>query len=135
MGEGPVLKFLSLGDLVADVTIANLGFPVMALSACFGGPMLNILLGIGLSGLYLTTGSGKKGQERLPGQSTHYQPYQIEIDKTLVVSGGTLLLTLIGLLIAVPANRWKMDKRIGLGLVTFWALSTVLNIILEINGW
>ncbi|KAL8631650.1 hypothetical protein Q9189_002656 [Teloschistes chrysophthalmus] len=46
----------SLGDLVADITVARLGFPVMALSACFGGPMLNILLGIGLSGLYMTSG-------------------------------------------------------------------------------
>ncbi|KAL8882304.1 MAG: hypothetical protein Q9198_000674 [Flavoplaca austrocitrina] len=41
----------SLGDLVADITVARLGYPVMALSACFGGPMLNILLGIGISGI------------------------------------------------------------------------------------
>lgn len=39
----------SLGDLVADITVARLGYPVMALSACFGGPMLNILLGVGIS--------------------------------------------------------------------------------------
>ncbi|KAG0199648.1 hypothetical protein BGX28_007105 [Mortierella sp. GBA30] len=31
----------SLGDLVANVTIAKLGFPRMALSACFGGPLLS----------------------------------------------------------------------------------------------
>ncbi|KAK3051124.1 hypothetical protein LTS18_012466, partial [Coniosporium uncinatum] len=46
----------SLGDLVADITVARLGYPVMALSACFGGPMLNILLGIGISGIYMTIG-------------------------------------------------------------------------------
>src|SRR5205814_1039905 len=44
----------SLGDLVADITVARLGYPVMALSACFGGPMLNILLGVGIGGLYMT---------------------------------------------------------------------------------
>ena len=27
----------SIGDLVADITVARLGYPVMALSACFGG--------------------------------------------------------------------------------------------------
>lgn len=27
----------SLGDLVADITVAKMGFPVMAMSACFGG--------------------------------------------------------------------------------------------------
>ena len=50
----------SLGDLVADITVARLGYPVMALSACFGGPMLNILLGIGVSGLYMTLSRGKE---------------------------------------------------------------------------
>ncbi|MBW0469286.1 hypothetical protein O181_009001 [Austropuccinia psidii MF-1] len=41
----------SLGDFIANVTIARMGFPVMAISACFRGfrSMLNILLGIGLS--------------------------------------------------------------------------------------
>ncbi|KAG9299917.1 hypothetical protein G9A89_009645 [Geosiphon pyriformis] len=44
----------SLGDFVANITIARMGFPMMAMSACFGGPMLNILLGIGISGTYMT---------------------------------------------------------------------------------
>ncbi|KAF9984550.1 hypothetical protein BGZ65_000158, partial [Modicella reniformis] len=30
----------SLGDLVANITIARMGFPRMAFSACFGGPLL-----------------------------------------------------------------------------------------------
>ncbi|KAF9991213.1 hypothetical protein BGZ75_002841 [Mortierella antarctica] len=33
----------SLGDLVANVTIAKMGFPRMALSACFGGPLLTTM--------------------------------------------------------------------------------------------
>ncbi|KAI8349252.1 Sodium/calcium exchanger protein-domain-containing protein [Mortierella sp. GBAus27b] len=31
----------SLGDLVANITIARMGFPRMAFSACFGGPLLS----------------------------------------------------------------------------------------------
>ncbi|EDO31950.1 predicted protein, partial [Nematostella vectensis] len=34
----------SIGDLVADTTMARQGFPNMATGACFGGPMLSILL-------------------------------------------------------------------------------------------
>lgn len=43
----------SLGDFVADVTVARMGFSQMAISGVFGGPMLNILMGIGISGIYI----------------------------------------------------------------------------------
>jgi Ca2+/Na+ antiporter len=33
----------SSSDLVADVTVARMGFPNMAIAACFGGPMLSKL--------------------------------------------------------------------------------------------
>ena len=125
----------SLGDLVANITVARLGFPVMALSACFGGPMLNILLGIGLSGLYMTIKAGNGRHERHPDKPMKYKPYQIDVSRTLVVSGITLLLTLLGLLILVPLNRWRMDKRIGWGLVGLWTASTIGNVLMEVLGW
>lgn len=34
----------SLGDLVANLTIAQMGFPNMAVAACFGSPMLSMIL-------------------------------------------------------------------------------------------
>lgn len=112
----------SLGDLVADITVAKLGFPVMALSACFGGPMLNILLGVGGSGLYMTS---KNGGE---------QPFRIEVSSTLMISAGTLLFTLLVLLIWVPLNKWMMDRRIGWVLVGIWAVSTIVNVAVEVAG-
>src|SRR5690606_5986901 len=72
----------SRGDLVADITIARLGFPVMALSACFGGPMLNILLGVGISGLVIS--ATREGHA-----------YRIEVSSTLIISAATLLVTLV----------------------------------------
>lgn len=125
----------SLGDLVADITVARLGYPVMALSACFGGPMLNILLGIGLSGLYMTIRDGNRKHSKHPGRPLRYKPYQIEVGGTLVISGVTLLVTLVGLLVAVPLNKWVMDRRIGWGLIVLWCLSTVGNLVLEVSGW
>ncbi|KAF2480581.1 Sodium/calcium exchanger protein-domain-containing protein [Neohortaea acidophila] len=124
----------SLGDLVADVTVARLGYPVMALSACFGGPMLNILLGIGLSGSYiLITGAQHRG-EKHPGEDLKFKTYHIEVSNTLIVSGMTLLVTLVGLLIAVPLNRWVFSKRIGWTLIAVWVLSTVGNVVVELTG-
>ena len=122
----------SLGDLVANITVARLGYPVMALSACFGGPMLNILLGIGLSGLYLSLRRARDRQDRHPHRKLELEPYDIHISSTLLISGVTLLVTLLALLVAVPARQWRMDKWIGWGLVLLWVLSTGVNVILEV---
>ena len=125
----------SLGDLVADITVARLGYPVMALSACFGGPMLNILLGIGISGLYMTIRGGERSHEKHPKRPMRYKPYQIEVGGTLLISGITLLVTLAGLLIVVPLRGWWMDRKVGRGLVILWTLSTIGNVVVEIVGW
>ncbi|KAF1965029.1 sodium/calcium exchanger protein-like protein [Bimuria novae-zelandiae CBS 107.79] len=124
----------SLGDFVADITVARLGFPVMALSACFGGPMLNILLGIGLSGCWIILKGGRHRHEKHPDRPIKFKPYQIDISTTLVISGASLLVTLVGLLIVVPWRRWKMDKMIGWGLVALWCVSTVVNVVVEVLG-
>jgi sodium/potassium/calcium exchanger 6 len=115
----------SLGDLVADITLARLGYQVMALSACFGGPMLNILLGIGLGGLYMTVKA--KPEMKAVRQGT----YEIGISTVLVIRGATLLTTLLLLLIVVPLNNWRMDRKIGWGLIILWACSTLGNVIAE----
>ncbi|KAF2178532.1 hypothetical protein K469DRAFT_598995 [Zopfia rhizophila CBS 207.26] len=125
----------SLGDLVADITVARLGFPVMALSACFGGPMLNILLGIGISGCYMTIKGGRHHHEKHPDRPLEFKPYHIDVSTTLVISGASLLVTLVGLLVAVPWRRWKMDRTIGWGLVVLWSVSTLANVIVEASGW
>ncbi|OQE45054.1 hypothetical protein PENCOP_c002G04761 [Penicillium coprophilum] len=123
----------SLGDLVADVTVARLGYPVMALSACFGGPMLNILLGIGLGGLYMTVNGGNQRSDQALQDVIPVQvPYEIAISKVLIISGATLLVILVGLLIVVPMNRWRMDRRVGWGLIAVWCVSTLGNVIAEV---
>lgn len=124
----------SLGDLVADITVARLGYPVMALSACFGGPMLNILLGIGLSGLYMTIHGEEHRHAKHPTWPVKYKPYAIEVGGTLLISGVALLVTLLGLLIVVPLRGWWMDRRVGYGLLTLWTLSTLGNVIVEVVG-
>ncbi|KAF2265628.1 sodium/calcium exchanger protein-like protein [Lojkania enalia] len=124
----------SLGDFVADITVARLGFPVMALSACFGGPMLNILLGVGISGCYMTIKGGERRHKKHPDSPYKFKPYHINISTTLVISGATLLATLAGLLVAVPWRKWRMDRTIGWGLVALWSASTLANVIIEMLG-
>ncbi|KAI0842900.1 hypothetical protein F5Y06DRAFT_76019 [Hypoxylon sp. FL0890] len=124
----------SVGDLVADVTVARLGYPVMALSACFGGPLLNILLGIGLGGAYQAIGAAKKRKAKHPKKPMRYKPYHIQVSGTLMVSAITLLFTLLALLIVVPLNKWTMSRKIGWSLIGLWTISTVLNLAIEMTG-
>ncbi|KAI9655643.1 MAG: hypothetical protein M1831_004795 [Alyxoria varia] len=125
----------SLGDLVADVQVARLGFPYMAFSACFGGPMLNILLGIGLSGLYMTVYHSDKWRHHHPDREGRFKPYKIEISLTLMISAIALLVTLVGLVVAVPLNGWRMDRKIGIGLMILWVVTTTVNVIVELVGF
>ncbi|OJD32776.1 sodium calcium exchanger protein [Diplodia corticola] len=125
----------SLGDLVADITVARLGFPVMALSACFGGPMLNILLGIGLGGCYMTIKHAESKHDKHPDRPIHFKPYHLDISSSLIVSGATLLVTLLGLLVMVPLRKWRMDRVVGCTLVTVWVVSTIGNVAAELLGW
>lgn len=69
-----------------------------------------------------------------PDRPVKYKPYELEVSTTLVISGITLLVTLVGLLIFVPLNGWRMDRKIGIGLITLWTLSTIGNVVCEILG-
>lgn len=94
--------------------------------------MLNILLGIGLGGIYMTVTDAKTPKH--PGKPVKYEPYQIQVSNTLMISSITLLVTLVGLLIAVPLNKWTMSRKIGWGLITLWTVSTVANLSVELTG-
>ncbi|SCV74202.1 BQ2448_6634 [Microbotryum intermedium] len=109
----------SLGDLVANATVARMGFPSMAIAACIGGPMLNILLGIGLSGCYLIA--------RNNGESLN-----VQMSRTLLVSGCGLWAILMTTLIVVPMNGYWMDKRLGAGLIAAYSVVLTINVLVEI---
>ncbi|KAG0252639.1 hypothetical protein BG011_006859 [Mortierella polycephala] len=109
----------SLGDLVANITIARMGFPRMAFSACFGGPLLNMLLGVGISGTYMTIKTG-----------THIP---LELSPTLFVSLIGVLLTLCAAIIIVPRNGYMMDRNWGWFLLIVYTLCTIANVVIEIK--
>ncbi|KAJ4197789.1 hypothetical protein NW755_000484 [Fusarium falciforme] len=124
----------SVGDLVADITVARLGYPVMALSACFGGPMLNILLGIGIGGAMMMIQKANKKHRQNPSHPIKYKPYRIQVGGTLMISAITLLVMLVGLLIVVPMNKWILSRKIGWGLIALWTVSTIVNVVVELTG-
>ncbi|KAI9006069.1 Sodium/calcium exchanger protein-domain-containing protein [Gaertneriomyces semiglobifer] len=102
----------SVGDLITNTSIARLGFPTMAVGACFGGPMLNLVLGMGISSTVITW----KTQA----------PYLIHGDLRVVYLSGALLVTvLLCSLIWVPLHEWKMGKSWGWTLVAAYITGVV----------
>lgn len=109
----------SIGDLVANLTIAWMGMPMMAFGACFGGPLLS-LCALGLSSAIIIIKS--------------------DIDYIAVRMSPTLTLNLLALLIALGflvATSWanlKLGKPIGFCLLMMWALTVVFTLVMEIKS-
>lgn len=106
---------------MANVTIAQFS-PNMAYAACFGGPMLNLLLGVGGSGTYMV----------LFGRP--HVPVALDFSPTLWVSATGLVLVLATTAIIVPLNRYLIDRRWALCLLIAYATLMTVNVIVEIRS-
>ncbi|XP_048467468.1 mitochondrial sodium/calcium exchanger protein isoform X2 [Rhincodon typus] len=108
----------SVGDLFSDITLARQGYQRMAIAACFGGIIFNMLFGIGLSSLI-----------QMP-----YNNYVLEIkcdgllDWVLV---GSLGLSLVMSFISIPVQRFKLGKAYGGVLVSFYFIFIVVALLTE----
>ncbi|KAF8632221.1 hypothetical protein AX15_001979 [Amanita polypyramis BW_CC] len=109
----------SLADLVANMTVAAFA-PIMGFSACFGSPMLNILLGIGISGTYITSQTG--------------EPYDINLSKSLYVSTIGLLCLLGATLVFVPLNGYYLTRKWGILLILSYVSIMVVNVAVELRS-
>ena len=109
----------SLADLVANMSVAVFA-PVMGFSACFGGPMLNILLGVGVSGSVIVRETGV--------------PYPLHFAPTLVITGTGLLAVLLATLVFVPFNGYFLPRGWGIALLCAYLCLMVANIVVEVKA-
>ncbi|PIK44623.1 putative sodium/potassium/calcium exchanger 6, mitochondrial-like [Apostichopus japonicus] len=108
----------SIGDMIADVTMAKQGFPKMALSACFGGPLFNMLLGIGISCI---KASRKTGHFPLNHNDVQY-----------VLAGG-LAASLIFSLVFMLVRKFHVGKLYSLLLLIIYVAFLVLALLTDLN--
>lgn len=92
----------------------------MGFSACFGGPMLNMLLGVGLSGTYVIHQTGVD--------------YPLSFSKTLLVTGGCLLSLLVVTIVFVPLNGYMLTRRWGIFLIVCYLITMSATVAVELKG-
>ncbi|XP_064889911.1 mitochondrial sodium/calcium exchanger protein isoform X5 [Columba livia] len=106
----PLLCILTLKSgtyTFSDLTMARQGYPRMAFSACFGGIIFNILVGVGLGCLLQMTSS--------------QLVVKLEPDSLLVwILAGALGLSLVFSFVAVPAQCFQLGKAYGLCLILYY---------------
>jgi len=108
----------SLADLVANMSVAVFA-PIMGFSACFGGPMLNILLGVGISGSYIISQSSK--------------PYDLPLSPTLLADGFGLVVMLLMTVVVVPLNGFYLTRAWGIFLICCYVVSVAITIVVELK--
>ncbi len=82
--------------------------------------MLNILLGVGISGSYIIHQTG--------------EPYALHFSNTLFVSAVGLLALLATTMIFVPMNDYFLPRKWGVFLICFYAVIMTVNVTVEVLG-
>ncbi|KAK3592204.1 hypothetical protein CHS0354_034308 [Potamilus streckersoni] len=106
----------SIGDFIADIAMARQGYPRMGISACFGGPLFNLLLGVGIP---FTIGTIKNGD------------YQLKLTLEELVLAAFLAFSLVTSLIIVTASKFRMSRPYGLYLMILYVVFLVVAILTE----
>uniref|UniRef100_A0A3B3BAD5 Solute carrier family 8 member B1 n=1 Tax=Oryzias melastigma TaxID=30732 RepID=A0A3B3BAD5_ORYME len=102
----------SIGDCFSDITIAQQGYPRMAISACFGGIIFNMLIGVGLGCLV--------------------QMVKTDSDGLLTwILAGSLGLSLVLSFIIVPLSQFHLGRTYGIFLLVFYAIFLTIALFTE----
>ncbi|KAK6118577.1 hypothetical protein DH2020_047690 [Rehmannia glutinosa] len=107
----------SVGDLVADVAVAKAGQPAMAMAGCFAGPMFNMLFGLGTALVIQTA-------------NVFPEAYELHFHTSIVVAFVFLVLSLMGSLLVVTWNRFRVPRFWGFCLVGLYIIFMAVSLLI-----
>jgi sodium/potassium/calcium exchanger 6 len=106
----------SLGDMVSNVVVARQGFPEMALAACYGGPCMNLLIGLGVS---------------MTAHCLKYNSFDVNLESNVFMSFIFLLGSIISALLVLSLNKFQAPKIYGAFLLSLYGVFMVLSLLVE----
>ena len=110
----------SVGDIVADITVAKEGHPAMAIAACFAGPLFNLLMGLS-AGLVIAT-------------EEHGTITGIHLENELVVLAGALLVSLSFQAIATPLmHKWRYSRGMAIASLSYYLVFSVVYALISVG--
>lgn len=108
----------SIGDFVSDLTLARQGYPRMAFSACFGGIIFNVLIGVGL-GCLLQMGPSKT-------------VLQLDAHGLLMwILAGGLGISLVFSLVFVTVQCFHLRRVYGIALLVLYVVFLIVALLTE----
>merc|ERR1712130_994488 len=106
----------SIGDFVADISLARIGKARTALAACFGAPLLNLLFGTGLG-----CSIGIATQER---EFVALGLYELELSLC-----GSVLFAVTTLCFIFPLTKFQAGRPLGIYLFCLYIVGLTLCIL------
>lgn len=107
----------SIGDFFSNLTMARQGYPRMAISACFGGIIFNVLVGVGLGCLL-----------QMSSERTIVMLYH---DGLTWILAGALGISLVISLIVVPLLCFHLNRTYGMGLILYYLAFLMVALLTE----
>ncbi|KAL5506272.1 hypothetical protein EMCRGX_G007883 [Ephydatia muelleri] len=91
----------SIGDAVSNITMARQGFPRMAVGACFGSPLMNLLIAIGVASII----------KMVTDSTLEFPIYFTQVE---MVAVGFLMLCLASTVLVVTTLCFKVTRYYGM---------------------
>jgi len=112
----------SIGDLSANLTMARKGLANMAMTACFAGPVFNILLGLGFGFRSLQSKTGKDESA-------------VSLSAPILTGFVFIILNCLTILIVgLFIGKGRIEVSYGYVAVTLYAIYVITSITLEIRS-
>lgn len=108
----------SIGDLITNVSVARAGFPQMAIGGCYGGPVFNILVGLGVPMAYAFV----RGND-----------FMLSMDVHAWISLGFLFTSLCTSFIVFQRHRFRCPPWYGQVLLVYYLVYTTVNVAIALH--
>jgi len=111
----------SVGDLFSNTSVAKQGLGEMAIAGCYGGPVFNILVGLGLSISFACIKS-------------YPAKFDVVFDLSSIVSLVFLFISLISTIAIVTFRSFFVERTLGYYLVSLYVVYTIVQLIIVSTG-